>query len=57
MHAVDVIQAVRERLERCGGIQELHALERFSSDELAILVRLELGQSLAELVCELRVAA
>ena len=43
LHAVDVITRVRERLEAEGGDAELFRLRRFSSDELQILVRLELG--------------
>jgi hypothetical protein len=43
LHAVDVITRVRERLEAQGADAELFRLRRFSSDELQILVRLELG--------------
>lgn len=42
-HAVDVIQAVRARLEAQGAMAELWALRKMSVDELDLLVRKELG--------------
>jgi hypothetical protein len=42
-HAVDVICEIKARLEATGGTVELYALQRFSVDELDLLVRLELG--------------
>lgn len=42
-HAVDVICEIKARLEATGGTVELYALQRFSSAELDLLVRLELG--------------
>lgn len=46
LHAVDVIAAVRERLEAAGdkpALTALHHLHRFSPDELTRLVEREVG--------------
>lgn len=43
LHAVDVIQEVRARLETTGGIRELEHLAGFGVDELERLVLLEAG--------------
>lgn len=46
-HAAEVVNAITARLRACGGELELYQLDRFSIDELAILVRLEVeAQSL-----------
>lgn len=50
-HAAEVVNAITTRLRACGGELELYQLDRFSIDELAILVRLEVeAQSQAESV-------
>lgn len=43
IHAVDVIQTVRYRLEREGAVTELRQLQGMSVDELDCLVRQELS--------------
>ena len=42
-HAVDIIKAVRRRLEAGGAVLELDALKRMSVDELDRLVWLEIN--------------